>query len=72
MMMFRKLKSGIAGVSAGAVSVGLSAAPALATDNWYDSISVDTTAVTTIFGGIAGALATIWGIRKVISLLNKS
>ena len=70
--MFEKVKSAVLYGSTAAVSVGLSAAPALASDNWYDSISVDTTAVTTIFGGIAGALATLWGIRKVISLLNKS
>jgi hypothetical protein len=49
----------------------LSSAPALAS-SWADSISVDVSPVTTVFGSIAGALATIWAVRKVIALLNKS
>ena len=71
--MFEKLKSYAMTGAATVSAVGLSAAPALAeSSNWYDSISVETTPVTTIFGGIAAALATIWAVRKVISLLNKS
>ena len=70
--MFEKVKSYAMTGAATVSAVGLSAAPALAESNWYDGISVDTSSVTTVFGTIAGALATIWAVRKVISLLNKS
>ena len=71
--MMEKLKTVGYGFAGSVATVGMSAMPALAeSTSWYEGISVDTTAVTTIFGSIAGALATIWGIRKVIGLINKS
>ena len=67
----RKLFSRLPAAGFAAASLtALSSAPALAT--WADSISVDVGPVTTVFGSIAGALATIWAVRKVIALLNKS
>ena len=47
-------------------------AMANATELGLGSFSVDQTAVTTVFGSIASALAVIWAVRKVIGLINKS
>ena len=56
------------------VSVVTSAGPALANSTAIptDKAQVDAGPVTTVFGAIAGGLATIWAVRKVIKLLNKS
>ena len=51
------------------------AGPALASLNataLNEDVSVSAGPVTTVFTGIAAGLAVIWGVRKVISLLNKS
>jgi hypothetical protein len=52
----------------------LSAAPVLANSTAIptDQAQVDPGPVTTVFGTIAAGLATIWAVRKVIKLLNKS
>jgi hypothetical protein len=59
------------------VAVFLMSLPALATANGTNGldvsgINVDTTPVTTVFIGIAGSLATLWAVRKVINMINKS
>jgi hypothetical protein len=67
--MFKKFGSAIA---AGFVGVVATAGSAMADPSWYDSISVSADPATTVFAGIAGALATIWAVRKVINMINKS
>lgn len=55
-----------------AVVGSLIAAPAFATGNWYDGVTLSTTPVTTVAGVVVGALAAMWAIRKVIKLMNRS
>lgn len=56
-----------------AIGTGVVAlAPALASaSNWYD-ITLSTSPVTTAAGVVITALASVWAIRKVIKLVNRS
>lgn len=65
---YNKVKRAVIGVAGSVVA----ASPALATTNWYDEVTLDTTAVTTIAGVVLGALAVIWTIRKAVKLTNRS
>lgn len=64
----RKMKA----VGYGVAGLAASASSALASSNWYDGITVDTSAVTAVAGIVAVGLAATWGIRKVIKLINRS
>jgi hypothetical protein len=55
-----------------ALFMGLMASPAFAEPAWYEGVTLDTTAVTTIAGSVLTALAVIWAIRKAIKLTNRS
>ena len=55
------------------MAVLFSVGPAIANSTIpTDAASVDAGPVTTVFAAIAGGIATIWAVRKVIKLLNKS
>lgn len=50
----------------------VTATSALAESNWYDGVTVDTSAVLAIAGIIVVAIGGIWGVKKVIKLMNRS
>ena len=67
--MFRRIVYATAACSA----LVLSAVPAMANSTIpTGNATPSTDGVTAVFGSIAAGLALIWGVRKVISLLNKS
>lgn len=61
------------GVVYGLIGSLVAAVPAFAEPaEWYEGVTLDTTAVTTIAGSVLTALAVIWAIRKAIKLTNRS
>lgn len=68
----KKFYDKVKGAAIGVAGSVVAASPALATTNWYDEVTLDTTAVTTIAGTVLSALAVIWTIRKAVKLTNRS
>lgn len=59
-------------VAVGLIGSGIAAVPAFAQPAWYEGVTFDTTAVTTLAGLALTALGVIWAVRKGIKLMNRS
>ena len=66
--MFNKMKVVAIGLAGSIVA----AVPAFATPAWYDGVTLDTTAVTTLAALAMTALGVIWAVRKGVKLINRS
>jgi len=63
-----KIKAVIFGIAV----MFMSAIPAFASTQWYETVTLDTTAITAIAANVLAALAVIWTIRKAVKLTNSS
>ena len=68
--MFKKMKTAICGAVAGTAAL-LSATPGFC-ELTYTVPEVDVTNLGTMVTSILAGLAAIWGIRKVIKVINRS